>query len=225
MNPTVRASTTTGLLRPNQFGTAIPLPRSSAHQKLRDTSPLNTERDADRARKSLDRVHPGGVRPFYTAGEDGLPEALPLWEMPDTSILFRRYLDSGKMINVYDWFESFQLVLETQRKRLAEVSRESGVGNTTRAKVTPSRSPSRPYSPSKDRSERKGSQRRNVTNNPDEGNDNEGEDHDEEAEERWRMQVQARFLRALQELDYIGFIKHTNRKPDHVLRTVFDIGD
>ena len=47
----------------------------------------------------------------------------------------------------------------------------------------------------------------------------------EEAEEQWRIQVQARFIRALQELDYLGFIKHTGRKADHVLRTVFDVGD
>ncbi|KAF7324850.1 Origin recognition complex subunit 3-like [Mycena kentingensis (nom. inval.)] len=35
--------------------------------------------------------------------------------LPDTSILFRGYLKAGKMINVYDWFDSFRVVLEAQR--------------------------------------------------------------------------------------------------------------
>ncbi|KAG2123111.1 origin recognition complex subunit 3 N-terminus-domain-containing protein [Suillus cothurnatus] len=48
-----------------------------------------------------------------------------------------------------------------------------------------------------------------------------GEDTGED-EEEWLMEVQVRFIRALQELDYLGFIKHTGRKADHVMRTVFD---
>lgn len=126
----------------------------------------------------------------YTIALDGTneePSPVSVWELPDTSILFRRYLDSGKMINVYDWFESFQLVLETQRKK---------------SKKAPS---------GKARGKGKG-KRQAVEDN-------------EEAEEKWRIEVQARFVRALQELDYLGFIKHTGRKADHVLRTVFDVGD
>lgn len=46
----------------------------------------------------------------------GKGKSRALWELPDTSILFRRYLDSGRMINVFDWFESFKGVLEAQRK-------------------------------------------------------------------------------------------------------------
>ena len=48
---------------------------------------------------------------------------------------------------------------------------------------------------------------------------------DEEEEERWRVEVQARFVRALHELDYMGFVKHTGRKPDHVIRTIYDVPD
>ena len=45
----------------------------------------------------------------------------------------------------------------------------------------------------------------------------------EEEIEKWRLEVRARFIRALHELDYIGLIKHTGRKADHVMRTVFDV--
>ena len=118
-----------------------------------------------------------------------------LWELPDTSILFRRYLDSGKMVNVYDWFESFQFVLEIQRKHL-KIRSEQG---------SPKRS---------GKGKGKGKQVHR-----------EAEDDGEEDEEKWKMEVQARFMRALQEMDYLGFIKHTGRKVDHVQRTVFDIPD
>jgi origin recognition complex subunit 3 len=49
----------------------------------------------------------------------------------------------------------------------------------------------------------------------------------EETLERWKIEVNARFIRALHELDYLGFIKHTKRKgkADHVLRTLFDVAD
>ncbi|KAK0223959.1 origin recognition complex subunit 3 N-terminus-domain-containing protein [Armillaria fumosa] len=109
------------------------------------------------------------------------PEEVNLWDLPDTSILFQRYLDSGKMINVYDWFESFQLVLETQRKETS--------------------------------GPRKGSPRKR------------GKTVGGSNEEKWKLQVQARFIRALHELDYLGFIKHTGRKADHVIRTVFGVCD
>lgn len=151
INPSVRASILSGMLRPHEF-----------------TEPENEDED------SAD------------------PQ---LWELPDTSILFRRYLDSGKIINVYDWFESFQYVLETQRKHLTKES----VGEQG--------------SPKKRSGKGKGKQIQHDA------------EKEEGEEEKWKMEVQARFMRALQELDYLGFIKHTGRKADHVQRTVFDIPD
>ena len=100
------------------------------------------------------------------------------------------------MINVYDWFESFQTILETQRMELKTRSINNG-----RKTQTPS--------PRK---------RGKMKQSPPET---------EEALERWKIQVNARFIRALHELDYLGFIKHTKRKAkaDHVLRTLFDVAD
>ena len=45
----------------------------------------------------------------------------PLRDLPDISILFKRYLDSSRMINVYDWFESFKTVLEDQRQHYKDL--------------------------------------------------------------------------------------------------------
>ncbi|KAH9942072.1 hypothetical protein B0H21DRAFT_751611 [Amylocystis lapponica] len=108
--------------------------------------------------------------------------------LPDTSILFQRYTEAGRMINVYDWFEAFALELEGQRRREPVDARDNGKG--------------------KERA-----------------HEGEDEEEDEEEEERWKEEVQARFIRALHELDFMGFVKHTGRKADHVMRTVFDLPD
>ncbi|CAA7266184.1 unnamed protein product [Cyclocybe aegerita] len=124
-----------------------------------------------------------------------IPKAL--WELPDTSILFKRYLDSGKMVNVYDWYEAFKSVLDTQRTQLLEAAAMSS--------GTPSSSPRK-------RGRKPKNQQPLL-------------DTTEVEEEKWGIETQARFIRALHELDYLGFIKHTGRKADHVLRTVFDVDD
>ncbi len=55
---------------------------------------------------------------FAKTSDSHVPSPIipPLRDLPDISILFKRYLDSSKMINVYDWFESFKTVLEDQRQ-------------------------------------------------------------------------------------------------------------
>ncbi|KAF5384129.1 hypothetical protein D9615_003352 [Tricholomella constricta] len=131
--------------------------------------------------------------------EDEERSSFPLWELPDTSILFRRYLDSGRMINLYDWFESFQLELENQRQNLRKREAE-------KAKPKP-RSPTKRARKAKAKAVE------------------EEEPEEEEDLERWKLEVQARFMRALQELDYLGLIKHTGRKADHVQRVLFDMHD
>ena len=114
-----------------------------------------------------------------------------LWELPDTSIAFRRYVEAGRMVNVFDWFESFAVVLDSQRRHLQRGERAVGDDD--------------------------------MDTEADEDADA-GSEQDEE-EERWRVEVQARFMRALHELDYMGFVRHTGRKPDHVIRTFYDIPD
>lgn len=104
------------------------------------------------------------------------------------------------MINVYDWFEAFQVVLETQREKQKEGQRgRKGKGTAVSPTKKQTRSP-----------------KKRIKN--EEG----GEGNAEEEEEKWKLEVQARFIRALHELDYLGFVKHTKRRADHVLRTVFE---
>lgn len=134
----------------------------------------------------LDYVFPGQQN---ADDEDG--------DLPDISILFKGYLESAKMINVYDWFQSFVVFLEARKRRVGKTHILDGADGTSRT-------------PSKKKGKQKQVEGEVVDKNA-------GED-----EEEWLMEVQVRFIRALQELDYLGFIKHTGRKADHVMRTVFD---
>lgn len=115
-------------------------------------------------------------------------DGLALWELPDTSILFRRYMEAGRLVNVYDLYESFAVVLETQKEKHAipATPRKQGKGK-----------------------------RRVIEENE--------ESQEDAAEEAWMTEVHARFTRALHELDYMGFVKHTGRKADHIFRTVYDV--
>ncbi|KAG1732132.1 origin recognition complex subunit 3 N-terminus-domain-containing protein [Suillus lakei] len=137
-------------------------------------------------------IHPQDyVSPGQRSGDDDDDD------LPDISILFKGYLESAKMINVYDWFESFVVFLEARKRRVGKNCIPDGANGNSR---TPSR--------------KKGKQKQveDEVVHEDAGEDEEG----------WHTEVQARFIRALQELDYLGFIKHTGRKADHVMRTVFD---
>jgi origin recognition complex subunit 3 len=125
----------------------------------------------------------GLLYPSAFSGAGASTSAQKLWELPDTSIAFRRCLNSGRLINVQDWYESFAVVLDEQRRQVVQPNKR-----------------------------RKGKGAKNIKENP-------------EDEEQWQMEQQARFLRAVHELDYLGFIKHTNRRAGHVMRTVYDVVD
>ncbi len=135
---------------------------------------------------------------FAKTSDSHVPSPIipPLRDLPDISILFKRYLDSSKMINVYDWFESFKTVLEDQRQLYKDLPLP-----TAQTQSSP-------------RKRGKGKQKASPQI-----------DASEEDDAKWDIHVQARFIKALHELDYLGLIKHTGRKADHLVRTLFDIDD
>lgn len=118
-----------------------------------------------------------------------------MWELPDTSILFKGYLEAGRTINVFDWYQSFAAVLETQRQKGMEAGDQKQASDSLSDGAVRDRMESEEVM--------------------------EGEGGDE----RWGMEVQARFIRGIHELDLMGFLKHTGRKPDHIARTVFDVSE
>ena len=111
-------------------------------------------------------------------------------------------MDSGRMINVYDWYEAFALAIENQRTRVLALEKLRAV---EKAKVKKAKGKGKAKAVEEVEAEK--------------------EEEKEDDEEMWKMHVQARFIRALHELDFMGFVKHTGRKADHVVRTVYDGAD
>lgn len=166
----------------------------------------------------------------------------------DTCVLFQRYLESGRMLNVYDWFESFSSELTAQRNRSRRQAREEErkaqkgtpgrVRNARRAQKGRKRTlrgnvPSSPTKRGRGRGARADAatkRKLDVADSSSESepasdgeNKSESDEEDEESKELWKTEVHARFIRAVQELDFMGFIKHTRRKADHVHKTVYDV--
>ena len=104
-------------------------------------------------------------------------------------------MEAGKMINVYDWYESFSVALDTQRREAALEQRRAMKGRRGKGKAKAQPRLSAP------------------------------EDMVRDEREEWATEVHARFIRALHELDFMGFVKHTGRKADHIIRTIYDIPD
>ncbi|XP_063706309.1 origin recognition complex subunit 3 [Culicoides brevitarsis] len=82
--------------------------------------------------------------------------------MPDVSIVYKLHLECGKMINMFDWLQSFKIVVD---EKPIDADEEDEDDDTT---VDP--------------------------------------------------KIQARFTRAVAELQFLGFIKPTKKKTDHVQR-------
>lgn len=89
-------------------------------------------------------------------------EAKLLPTMPDVSIIYKLHLECGKMINMFDWLQSFKIVVD-EREAMEDDDEEEDDGT-----VDP--------------------------------------------------KIQARFTRAVAELQFLGFIKPTKKKTDHVQR-------
>ncbi|KAF9127559.1 Origin recognition complex subunit 3 [Mortierella sp. 14UC] len=97
----------------------------------------------------------------------------------DTCILYKLYVECGRMINMYDWFTAFGMILERgqQSDNVNEPLTKKRGGRGGKVKTTGA-----------------------STNKLD------------------QKEVQARFISGVAELQFMGFIKSTSRKTDHVMR-------
>ncbi|KAG0237232.1 Origin recognition complex subunit 3 [Actinomortierella wolfii] len=122
------------------------------------------------------------------SGADGQSqEGLVLHTHPDTCILYKLYVECGRMINMYDWFTAFSAILERgndQHDEDGDEETEAAPNKRKRRKTT-----------AKDK--KSSEQQRQPLD---------------------REQIQARFICAVAELQFMGFIKPTSRKTDHVMR-------
>lgn len=90
-------------------------------------------------------------------------------QVPDTAISYQIMSEGGKLVNIYDWYNSFSAV------RTAHLSPDEGKNDVVVG----------------------------LDSNPE-------------------VLLQAKFAKACSELEFLGLIKHTKRKTDHVQRLVFE---
>ena len=114
------------------------------------------------------------------------------------------------MINVYDWFDSFAMALNAQREAQSRAEQQ-------RMQSEDKSTPKKRGRPSKGKGKAKA-----MPDDADESQDALEDGTTAANDEAWQQEVLARFIRCVHELDYMGFIKHTNRKADHVIKTFFD---
>lgn len=108
-------------------------------------------------------------------------------ETPDISEAYKILADSGRMVNLSDWYHAFASVrLSADITKLAEVNDHASSENVTDDERKHSAPKSMPRC-----------QRSEITS-------------------------QAEFARAVPTLEFLGVLKHTNRKTDHVARLFYE---
>ncbi|KAF9351066.1 Origin recognition complex subunit 3 [Mortierella sp. AD094] len=113
----------------------------------------------------------------------------------DVCILYKLYVECGRLINMYDWFTAFGMILE---RGVGTGGVDGGDGNGDEGANSSGRAKKRAKV-----------QPKKATKKKTESDEKEGLDQKE---------VQARFISGVAELQFMGFIKPTNRKTDHVQR-------
>ncbi|EPY52826.1 origin recognition complex subunit Orp3 [Schizosaccharomyces cryophilus OY26] len=115
--------------------------------------------------------------------------------LPDLSILYKLYSESGAFLNLYDWYMAFSenlQVLATE-ERLPTKRRFTEESEADLPKDEMNAKPDRQYVPME----------------VDENSNKES------------VELQSRFLFGLEELRFLGLIKPTTRKTDHVMKTIY----
>ena len=115
--------------------------------------------------------------------------------MPDISIVYHLMEERGKDINLYDWFQSFVMVVDTNTK--------SHVSLTTSSKNA------------------KKKKKKRGKNHENESTDALEQFSDNLQKSINDLDLQARFVAAVSDLQYLGCIRPHHRKSDHVTRLVF----
>ena len=132
------------------------------------------------------------------------------------------------MLNVYDWFEAFASTVEADRMDPIVVEKQGPEESDSHSMETPKKRRGRPPkgSSSSKKPDAKGG-KKEVQKTPQEieADDEQILSPSQVGEEEWRRIVLVRFLRSVQELDYMGFIRHGGRKAEHVQKIVFDVSE
>jgi len=116
---------------------------------------------------------------------------------PDVAVAFRLYRDSGRIVNLADWWQAFE-------QAAADEEEGGDAQGTGAARAGGKRKPG-------------GSEDGMEVD----GKDGEEEDDEGDENDTPRRRKQARFLRAVADLAHAGYVQPTSRKVEHVGKTIF----
>ncbi|KXS17745.1 hypothetical protein M427DRAFT_153635 [Gonapodya prolifera JEL478] len=142
--------------------------------------------------------------------------------MHDTSIAYGLYLEQGKLINMYDWFQSFKAVVAPEERGHADGAGELGERDGSGGGAeTPTKGSAKGKGKATVRNGSGGQESRGAMNgSTDDGESGELAVGDLTCDADLKM-VQVRFARATAELQMLGYIRPTKRKTDHVAKLKF----
>ncbi|EPX72597.1 origin recognition complex subunit Orp3 [Schizosaccharomyces octosporus yFS286] len=158
-------------------------------------------------------IHSSCMNPEYYIGmqrnegssKEGQSQSESRSWVPDLSILYKLYSESGAFLNLYDWYMAFSENLQVSS---TEEQWQMKPGLKKR-KVAGEEEPKGESGRESSESEREN-----------EADLEKSIDMDEKASME-NVELQSRFLFGLEELRFLGLIKPTTRKTDHVMKTIY----
>lgn len=129
----------------------------------------------------------------------------------DLCVAYRVYAEAGRLINLYDWFVAFG-----EAARDPDANAASRVKTTAKGRKKTARKKAAPK-----KGKRKGKARAAANATEEVGEEADEERGDAPVDPAAERLLLARFTRAVKELEYLGFVKETKRKTDHVIKLVF----
>lgn len=124
----------------------------------------------------------------------------------DTCILYKLYVECGRLINMYDWFTAFGMILE----RGLQDKNKANSNDKDKDEDDDDNSPPKKRA--------KGKQAKSKKSQEPKQDPREEKDEQQQGQGMDQKEVQARFISGVAELQFMGFIRPTNRKTDHVQR-------
>lgn len=145
--------------------------------------------------------HPSAQNAFHKALTDVDATTAPATSTttatvpPDAAVAFRLYRDSGRLINLADWWQAFD-------QAAVDEEESAGVGKNEVARERGRRKPG-------------------GSDDGMEVDDEEEAESEKDEDDNPRRRKQARFLRAVADLAHAGYVQPTSRKVEHVGKTIF----
>ncbi|KJE96911.1 origin recognition complex ORC subunit 3 [Capsaspora owczarzaki ATCC 30864] len=138
--------------------------------------------------------------------------------IPDTCIVYQLYRECGRLINLYDWLQAFAVVVDNVSNAVVQTTSDNDTAKATSQAVASAlltrkrRGRKSKSDPERSKEATEDGEAEMAEDDP----ENAAEPAEGESTASISPEIHARFIRAVSELQFMGFIKATSRKTDHV---------